>query len=451
MSLISYRDPESQILEEKDGFIRRRVDMNYLDSYKYFLNSEDYKMLQKKKIIIETKLGEIYKNDFFLYHKKMNFFIYPDEWTFSMLKDAAISHIELNKILLKNNLITIDGSSFNLNFYKGVFVFFDFGSIKNFECKPWQGYDQFCENFLYPLFLGKKSSDFFEFFSNSKKSTISLNQIYKVLSIVDFISIATIKYILLPKLLIFLKKNKNTLENKFIIKKQNMIYLMESILNDINKILPKRKKISWKDYNKNIHYSEEDINLKKFFLSDFLTNKKKKYKNCIDFGCNTGSYSIIAANFCENVYSLEADEEALDELYLNLVKIEKLDNVHPILSNLDQINYSNGFLDGQRESLKKRLSPDLIIFYALMHHLVFFNNIPLELVIKFLRDFNCEIIFEFVPEDDKMSLLLKKNKLTFHSYSQDYFEKILLDNNFQIKKKIKLKDNDRYLYYLINV
>ena len=37
MSLISYRDPESQILEEKDGFIRRRVDMNYLDSYKQFL------------------------------------------------------------------------------------------------------------------------------------------------------------------------------------------------------------------------------------------------------------------------------------------------------------------------------------------------------------------------------------------------------------------------------
>jgi hypothetical protein len=450
MSLISYRDPESQIIEEKDGFIRRRVDMNYLDSYKQFLNSEDYKMLAKKKIIIETKLGEICKNDFFLYHKKMNFFIYPDEWTFSMLKDAAISHIELNRILLKNNLITIDGSSLNLNFYKGAFVFFDFGSIKNFECNPWQGYDQFCENFLYPLFLGEKASDLFEFFSNSKKSTISLNQIYKVLSIFDFITIATIKYILLPKLLIFLKKNKNTPENKFIIKKQNMLYLMESILNDINKILPKRKKISWKDYNKNIHYSEEDINLKKFFLSDFFNNKKK-YKNCIDFGCNTGSYSIIAANFCENVYSLEADEEALDELYLNLVKIKKLDNVHPILSNLDQINYSNGFLDGQRDSLKKRLRPDLIIFYALMHHLVFFNNIPLELVIKFLRDFNCEVIFEFVPEDDKMSLLLKKNKLTFHSYTQDYFEKILLDNNFQILKRTKLKDNDRYLYYLINV
>ena len=90
----------------------------------------------------------------FLKHERIPFVSYPYEWPFSMLKDAALLHLELMLAALKHGMILKDSSAYNIQWNGAEPVFID---IPSFEVlpkgEPWIGYRQFCELFLYPLML----------------------------------------------------------------------------------------------------------------------------------------------------------------------------------------------------------------------------------------------------------------------------------------------------------
>jgi predicted RNA methylase len=454
MNIVSYKDPEAKIIgESKNNKILRLVDKKYYQSYKVFLDSDIYNSVKNDGLLVDTCIDEssniINNKNFLLEHKKIENLNYPDEWSYSMLKDAAISHIDLNLKTLSKNLITIDGHSSNLTFNQGKFIFLDFGSLKEFDEQPWQGFDQFAESFIYPLILGQKNSELFELYNNSKECKIKLNQIYNTFSFCDFFSFLKLKYVYLQVFLNFLaSKFKNKNNKTYKISKDRINILFELIKKDIESLKPSRKKLSWKDYNKNIHYSGQDLEIKKVFLKKILSQQKECINLCIDFGSNTGVFSRIAAEFAKKVVSVEADEEALDALYLNLVKKEKINNIIPLLLNIEHIQFSNGFKINQRSRFLDRFNPNLVICYALMHHLIFTNNISLEEMFEFLTNLKCPIIIEYVPEEDKMSILLKKNKKTFHRYNKEIFEKTIKQFNYKIVETKNLKDNSRIIYFL---
>jgi hypothetical protein len=79
---------------------------------------------------------------------------YPYEWTFGMLKDAALLHLDLMLAALDEDFILKDSSAYNVQ-WRGVQpVFIDIPSFEVLEeGQPWVGYRQFCELFLYPLML----------------------------------------------------------------------------------------------------------------------------------------------------------------------------------------------------------------------------------------------------------------------------------------------------------
>ena len=88
-----------------------------------------------------------------------------------MLKDAAVFTLSLLKECLKNDFILKDGTAWNLTFHKGKMCFFDILSIDNYkDSKTWDGYGQFCKEFLYPLLINSyKNIDFQPFFKGSLK------------------------------------------------------------------------------------------------------------------------------------------------------------------------------------------------------------------------------------------------------------------------------------------
>ncbi len=79
-----------------------------------------------------------------------------------MLKDAALLHLELLLAALDEDMILKDSSAYNIQWQGVRPVFID---IPSFEVlppgEPWVGYRQFCQLFLYPLFLqAYKNVDF---------------------------------------------------------------------------------------------------------------------------------------------------------------------------------------------------------------------------------------------------------------------------------------------------
>jgi hypothetical protein len=88
-----------------------------------------------------------------LEHDRIPYVSYPYEWTFAMLRDAAILHLEILLAALDEGVTMKDGYAFNVQWEGARPVFIDIGSFEGIRGGPWIGYRQFCQTFLYPLLL----------------------------------------------------------------------------------------------------------------------------------------------------------------------------------------------------------------------------------------------------------------------------------------------------------
>ena len=89
-----------------------------------------------------------------LRHERLRVLTYPYEWTFSMLRDAALLQLDLSRSALAEGVLTKDATSYNIQFDGSRPVFIDLGSFERLvPGEPWAGYRQFCELFLNPLYL----------------------------------------------------------------------------------------------------------------------------------------------------------------------------------------------------------------------------------------------------------------------------------------------------------
>jgi hypothetical protein len=76
------------------------------------------------------------------------------EWSFDMLKDAALLTLRLAKESIQFGLSLKDATPHNIQWHKGKLIFIDSLSFEKYnEKNPWIAYRQFCENFLAPLLI----------------------------------------------------------------------------------------------------------------------------------------------------------------------------------------------------------------------------------------------------------------------------------------------------------
>src|SRR5690349_6709362 len=80
-----------------------------------------------------------------LKHERIPFVSYPYEWTFSMLKDAALLQLDVLLAALEKDMVLKDSTPYNVQFKGAKPVFVDIGSFERLrEGEPWIGYRQFC-------------------------------------------------------------------------------------------------------------------------------------------------------------------------------------------------------------------------------------------------------------------------------------------------------------------
>ncbi len=87
-------------------------------------------------------------------HERIEVLTYAYEWSFDMLRDAALVTLDLLQACLERSLILKDATPYNVAYHENRLVFFDTLSIDDYhEGQPWEGYAQFCREFLFPLML----------------------------------------------------------------------------------------------------------------------------------------------------------------------------------------------------------------------------------------------------------------------------------------------------------
>lgn len=267
----SFRDP-SGTLFFKDGEIYRQINQEYKEDYEFMMDSGLYQKLIDSELLIshvdvnippydEKRAYKIIKPE------EIPFISYPYEWSFSQLKQAALTTLEIQKIAIKHEMILKDSSSYNIQFFKGKAVLIDSLSFERYqEGQLWKGYKQFCEHFLAPLSL-------------MRHKDIRLGQLLRIyldgipLDLTSNILPTKTKtsFLLLSHIHAHAKSQKHYEDKDIKIKerklgKNSLVGLVESLYSGIKKMEWELKKTEWGSYYSDTNYSENAFSEKKLLM-----------------------------------------------------------------------------------------------------------------------------------------------------------------------------------------
>jgi SAM-dependent methyltransferase len=227
--------------------------------------------------------------------------------------------------------------------------------------------------------------------------------------------------------------------------KAMVVGLVQSLTRLVKKLAVDIKHSDWSEYDKTHSYQHIDFEAKKEFVQKHVSHVNRD--QIWDIGCNTGTFSRIASDFCNQVISIDGDHNAVERLYVN-EKSRSESNILPIVMDLGNISPNQGWAGAERKAFDQRKKPDLILCLALIHHIRISANIPISFFLEWLYSLRAEVILEFVDRRDEMVLKLMTNKKEqYKDYNLDQFISEVR-NLFVIEDRRLLKGGKREVFFL---
>jgi 2-polyprenyl-3-methyl-5-hydroxy-6-metoxy-1,4-benzoquinol methylase len=450
----SFRDKSSRVFYQ-DARVFRALSLRALERWNLLQSKSFYTKYVKEKKIVQTQqvsieiLPEPERTSWaaVLEHDVIPFVSYPYEWSFGMLKDAAILQLELLEAALKDKMTMKDASSFNIQWKGTQPVFIDIPSfIERSPGTPWSGYRQFCELFLFPLLLQAYRNIPFQPWLRGSLDGISPETASRLLAR-DFYKPGVLMDVLLHAR--FERRYARTQRHvKEDIQKAG--FTQEMVLANVTRLAGIISRLTWKtprshwiDYSDTRSCTTEEEEAKRLFVDGIL--KKRHRKLVWDFGCNMGEFSRLAAKQAVYVVAIDSDAQVIEAFYQSL-KAEPYQNILPLVANLADLSSGLGWQGRERKAFVDRARPELILCLALVHHVAIGSNIPLEEWVQWLSSFKSELVIEFVTPEDPMVQQLLRNKDENHDdYTTAHFESVL-SRYFTVKQREAIKSGCRVLY-----
>jgi len=439
----SFRDPAGYVVHHNNN-IYRVINNTFRSEYDHCVKTGLFKKLIDEGLLLhfeesgelEIESGKIYK---ILKQEKIEFISYPYEWSFDMLKDAALVTLKIQKICIEHGVSLKDASSYNIQFQNGQPLFIDITSFEIYEEKPWIAYRQFCEHFLGTLALMSKKDIRLSKFLINYIDGIPLDIVSNIIPKTTFTNFG-----LTAHLHAHAKAQKKYEEKKIETKKlgkMQLLGIIESLESTI-KNLKFEQKTEWADYYKDTNYSLEAEEHKVELVKDFIKNTYTE--KIIDFGANDGKFSKIAAEKAF-VISVDIDPIAVNKNYNN-----KNSNMIPIIGDLSNPTPAIGWKNSERFSFLERIGKNTCLALALIHHLRITYGIPLSKQFELFSEVCENLIIEFVDKTDSQVIRLLQNREDiFEDYTEENFEKIA-SKYFTILKNERIKDSKRKIYLMKN-
>jgi hypothetical protein len=151
----SFGDPAGRLFWW-DGQLYRGITFEQAPFFARLFDDGVIQGLVEKGLLVDSNLTPLAVEGYgaVVSHKSVPYVSYPQEWCAAMLKDAALTIIDLVKELATKGLTLKDAHPWNLLFDGCKPVFVDLSSIAPLTDGPyWQAYDEFCNYCLYPLIL----------------------------------------------------------------------------------------------------------------------------------------------------------------------------------------------------------------------------------------------------------------------------------------------------------
>jgi SAM-dependent methyltransferase len=452
----SFRDPESRVFYAGDE-IYRALSKEGMEDFEALAESgllEDSRIVRTERAdgapaaagVLPTETAGVLK------HELIPFVSYPYEWTFSMLKDAALLQLDLLLAALDRDLILKDSSPYNVQFKGGKAVFVDVGSFERVrEGEPWVGYRQFCMLYLYPLLLQSVKGVAFQPWLRGSVDGITPGQMRGLMSFRDRFRRGLTTNVFLHARLEERYADKPR-ETKQEVKRAGMG--KELILANVRKMRRLVSRLEWDPpqgvwvaYGERNTYTDEDAKRKDDFVREVSTSKP--WRLVWDIGCNNGRYSRIAAEGARYVVAVDADQGPVELLYRELRDSDD-ESILPLTMNLADPSPALGWRGLERKAMPDRGRPDLVLALALVHHVAISANVPVREIVDWLAGLGSALVIEFPTREDPMvqKLLAPKREGLHPDYELGFFERCL-GEAFDVQRSERLESGTRVLYFAV--
>ncbi len=453
----SFRDRESRVFY-RDSRVLRALSQPALDDWRALAASSFFDRLQEAGKIVPTReldSGELDSEELgppwvaVLEHERIPYVSYPYEWSFSMLRDAALVQLDLLLAALSEDMVLKDSSSYNIQWRGPKPAFIDITSFeRRTEGDPWAGYLQFCQLFLYPLLLTAHRDVPFAPWLRGAIDGITPEECNRLFSWRDRLRPGVLADVYLQAKLHARTADKEGHVRQDMRKagfrKELIVHNVQRLRKIVRKLAWRRQASEWSAYAETSSYDRENQTIKETFVARAAAHRP--WPLVWDLGANTGVFSRIAAEHADYVVAFDADHLAIEHLYRSL-RQDGPGNILPLVSNLADPSPALGWRHRERKALAERPSPDLTLCLALIHHLSLTANVPVAEIVDWLASLSTHLVIEFVTKDDAMVKKLLQNKDDIYDdYEQEVFEK-LLGHRFEIVEQETFHDGTRTLYF----
>ena len=444
----SFRDPSGFVFRF-DGILHRQVNKSFQQDFDEFLSSGLYNNLIAKKILIPHQEIDQNLTGSDLQYKTLKpveipFISYPYEWSFDMLKEAALLTLQAAKEAMTCNMMLKDASSYNVQWHQGKMIFIDTLSFEKWNTnKPWIAYRQFCEHFLAPLALMHYLQSPLQNLQLAYPEGLPLPLSKKLLPLRSKFNLNTFLHLHLHAS--FSKKQVKKSDQNISFSKAKQENLINSLENCIQSFSLNAHTGVWSGYYNEAKERPDYLTLKREIIEKWINGLA--LQTAIDVGANEGEFSFLLTE--KNIQTLSADFDhySINQLYKK-VKEKNIVNCTPLIMDFTNPSPSIGVNNEERLSFLERINVDLVMALAVIHHLIIGKNIPFEKIAKCLSKMGKYLIIEFIPkEDEKVKLMINSGMQIFHEYDEDTFLQGF-STYFTVLKKESIPGSDRSIFLM---
>ena len=446
----SFRDPDGRIVYGEGWRVLRALSVEGATAWQELADSGLLRRLTDQGRLVGTRIAPdlaALGSGVVLEHDRVPFVSYPFEWTFGMLRDAAVLHLEVLLEALSSGMTTKDGTAYNLQWHGRTPVFIDVCSFARSTGGPWQGYRQFCETFLNPLLLQAYRGVDFHPWLRGRLEGLPTSQLRRLLSGRDLLRRGVLSHVVLHELLQRGNVDGAQAAGAALAHAGFDLDVARAVVARLLRLVEgldwRPRPSRWTGYGEERPYSAEDLQQKTGFVA--RTVRAAAPRLVWDLGCNDGTFARIAASHADYVVAMDIDHPTVERLYRSL-RAGARANILPLVADVTDPTPALGWRGRERRTLDDRGRPDVVLCLALVHHLAITANIPLEEIVSWLGSLGGRVVIEFVDRDDPMARRLLANKAIAHpDYSGPKFE-ALLERRFKVARRLQLASGTRALY-----
>lgn len=450
----TFRDPAGSLEIRPDGVFRSIAPAYAAEVRRFLAHPLAQNFIAKGRLIASEVQPHDDSQPMQLRHPRVPFISYPWEWPPALWLAAADLTLGLATDLLREDWILKDATPLNVLFQGTRPVFVDVLSIEPADLSQpvWLPYGQFVRTFVLPM-LAHGQLGWPLHAIMMRRDGYEPEDLYASLPWKKRLRQPARSAVTLPMLLAKFSSGKNSNVRP---RKINDPHATRHILHSTFKSLrqqmhrtaPPLRSSAWSDYASTAsHYTTSGHEAKRRFVAAALSASQPRH--VLDVGCNTGTYSRLAAETGASVVSIDIDLQAVNRLAVSLAN-STLD-ILPLCVDLAHPTPAAGWNNRESLSFLSRAEGhfDTVLMLAVLHHLLIGSQIPLNHIATLCCSLTTRnLILEWVPPSDpKFQQILRGRDALYAHITEAAFRQAFAQH-FDIAQEETL-ENGRILFHLV--